>query len=290
MTVPRARLFLKDTITFVSRRITSTARTHQTRPRDSSAPALPTVVHGAGAPLVVIPGLDGGIGTPTGVSRRISELEIAGLATEVRVWRIGRHPGLRAGTSISNVAAVYANAIRSTFTEPVDVLGVSTGGSIALQLAADHPELVRRLVLVSAAHRLGDHGRQTQRTVAELLRDDQSRRASALLLSNVAVSIPARGVIALLGWVAPRLVIGPYRDDLRVLLEAEDSFDLTTRLAAVAAPTLIVAGSHDRFYPRSLYEEFAHALPDASLRLSPSGHVSMHANRRLAREVLAFVR
>jgi pimeloyl-ACP methyl ester carboxylesterase len=256
---------------------------------DPSACALPAIVTGAGAPLVVIPGLDGGIGNPAGISRRISELEIAGLAVKSRVWRIGRHSGLPIGTTIRDVADVYANMIRSTFTEPVDVLGVSTGGSIALQLAADHPELVRRLVLISAAHRLGDHGRRTQRAVAQLLKDGRPRRASALLLSNVAVSVPTRAILAVLGWVAPRLVIGPHRDDLRVLLDAEDSFDLTGRLASVIAPTLIVAGSRDRFYSRDLYEQIARALPDASLRLTRSGHLSMHANPRLAREVLAFI-
>lgn len=256
---------------------------------DSSACALPAIVTGAGGPLVVIPGLDGGIGTPTGISRRISELEIAGLSIRARVWRIGRHSGLPVGTSIPDVADGYANMIRSTFTEPVDVLGVSTGGSIALQLAADHPELVRRLVLISAAHRLGDHGRRTQRAVAQLLKDGRPRRASALLLSNVAVSLPTRAILAALGWVAPRLVIGPHRDDLRVLLDAEDSFDLTDRLASVVAPTLIVAGSRDRFYSRDLYEQIARALPDASLRLTRSGHMSMHANPRLAHEILAFI-
>lgn len=267
----------------------SISRTAREALGDSSAGALPTIVTGAGAPLVVIPGLDGGIGKPAGISRRISELEIARLAIKARVWRIGRRPGLPASTSISDVAEVYANMIRSTFTEPVDVLGVSTGGSIALQLAAEHPELVRRLVLISAAHRLGDHGRRTQRAVAQLLKEGRPRRAAALLLSNVAVSIPSRAILAMLGWLAPGLVIGPYRDDLRVLLDAEDSFDLTERLASVAAPTLIVAGSRDRFYSRVLYEQFARALPDASLRLSRCGHLSMHGNRRLAHEVLAFI-
>ncbi|MEV4899445.1 LuxR C-terminal-related transcriptional regulator, partial [Nonomuraea sp. NPDC055795] len=35
------------------------------------------------------------------------------------------------------------------FGGPVDVLGMSSGGSLALQLAADHPEAVRRVVRVS---------------------------------------------------------------------------------------------------------------------------------------------
>ncbi|MDP9026534.1 MAG: alpha/beta hydrolase [Actinomycetota bacterium] len=255
-----------------------------------SAHALPILVQGVGSPLVVIPGLDGGFGMPTGLSRLISELEIVGLSSAARVWRIGRHPGLRIGTSISELADAYATLIRATFTGPVDVVGVSTGGSIALQLAADHPELVRRLVMVSSAHRLGDHGRETQRAVADLLARGHARRASALLLSNAAVTAPARVILAMIGWLASGLVVGRHSEDLRILLDAEDTFDVTDRLPSMRTPTMIVAGSHDRFYSRALYEEFAHSLPDASLRLRRSGHLTMHGDRRLARAVLAFFR
>ncbi len=256
----------------------------------TSPAQLPVLVLGNGAPLVVIPGMDAGTGMPGGLSRRISELEIAGLSRGARVWWVGRTSGLSATTSISELAESYASTLREEFREPVDVVGVSTGGSIALQLALDHPEQVRKLVLVSAAHRLGDHGRAVQASVAALLAAGRPRRASAVMLSNVGVSAPARAVLGVLGWLSPGLVIGSQPDDLRVLLEAEDSFDLTERLAALLTPTLMIAGARDRFYSRALYEECAAALPNASLRLANGGHLSMHANRRVAREVLAFVR
>ena len=257
-----------------------------------SAPAagLPTLVRGSGAPLVVIPGLDAGTGMPTGLTRLLSDVEIAGLSRRARVWWVGRRSGLATGTSIPDLAEAYASMLRRAFRGPVDVLGVSTGGSVALQLAVDHPELVRRLVLVSAAHRLSDHGREVQAEVSSLLAAGRPRRASALLLSNVGVSAPTRALLAVFGWLTPRLVTGRHRDDLRVLMAAEDGFDLTEDLATVQTPTLMIAGAHDRFYSRELYEECARALPDASLRLAACGHLSMHANRRLAREVLAFVR
>ena len=47
---------------------------------------------------------------------------------------------------------------------PVDVMALSTGGLIGQHLALQHPELVRRLVLVVSGARLADAGRQMCRT------------------------------------------------------------------------------------------------------------------------------
>ena len=270
--------------------------TSETRVIDGFSPfaappvaAPPVVVRGAGSPLVFIPGLDGAMGAPAGISRWLGELEIAGLARGAQVWRIGRHPDLATESSMADISASYARTLAARFAVPIDVVGMSTGGSIALQLAVDHPELVRRLVLVSAAHRLGDHGRRTQRELGRLVGANRPRTASALLLSNVAVSAPARVALAAVGWLTPHLVIGRDARELSTLLAAEDAFDLTDRLATVVAPTLIIAGSRDRFYSASLYRQLADGIPDALVRMSRSGHLSLHARRRLAHEVLSFL-
>ena len=55
-------------------------------------------------------------------------------------------------------------------------MGVSTGGS-ALQPAADHPELVNRLVLVASACRLGPGGRSGQRRVLAALEHGDPARS-----------------------------------------------------------------------------------------------------------------
>jgi pimeloyl-ACP methyl ester carboxylesterase len=116
------------------------------------------------------------------------------------------------------------------------MVGVSTGGCIALQLAADHPELARRLVMVSSAHRLGDDGRETQRAVAKLLTKGHARRASALLLSNAARTPPARGFLAMIGRLSSRLGIGRHSEDLRILLAAEDQSDATDHFGPCESP------------------------------------------------------
>jgi pimeloyl-ACP methyl ester carboxylesterase len=43
-----------------------------------------------------------------------------------------------------------ANAIIDNFNVPVNVIGLSAGGAITLQLAADHPHSVCRLVVAGA--------------------------------------------------------------------------------------------------------------------------------------------
>ena len=50
-----------------------------------------------------------------------------------------RRPGMPQGYSLRDMAADAATTIRQEFVGPVDVIGVSTGGSIAQHLAADHP-------------------------------------------------------------------------------------------------------------------------------------------------------
>jgi pimeloyl-ACP methyl ester carboxylesterase len=49
----------------------------------------------------------------------------------------------------------YARWTQPRFSGPVDVIGFSTGGAIAQYFAADHGQLVGRLVLSDTGCRLG---------------------------------------------------------------------------------------------------------------------------------------
>lgn len=188
------------------------------------------------------------------------------------------------------LAEEHAAMLLELFDEPVNVVGVSTGGSLALQLTADHPELVHRLVLVSSAHRLSDRGRATQRRLAALLRENRSRRAAALFLGNTGSNTFSRAVLAIAGWLAPRLVVGRDDSDLLVVLDAEDTFDLTSSLARIMTPTLVTGGQHDRFYTSALFTAAQAGLPNAQLEIYPrGGHIGTLANPALARRILRFL-
>jgi pimeloyl-ACP methyl ester carboxylesterase len=214
-------------------------------------------------------------------------IELAGFRS---VWSIDRRAGLEHGISMSDLAAEYAEIMRGLFTEPVDIVGISTGGGIALQLAVDYPELVDRLVVVSSAYRLSDFGKQIQRDIAADLRDGHFRRAAAVFLSNTGATRFRRAILSVAGRLAPRIVVGREDADLLVTLDAEDTFDLSDRLAEISIPTLVAGGEHDRFYTATLFEDTAARISNAKLTIYPgAGHIGTQGNRPLVRDILAFL-
>lgn len=94
---------------------------------------------------------------------------------------------------MAELATVYAAGLQAGFPGPVNVLGISTGGSIALQLAADHPELVGRLVLAGTAYTLGPIGRRAQRGYVE--RAERGGRPSPALADVVTESAIGRRLL-----------------------------------------------------------------------------------------------
>ncbi len=103
--------------------------------------------------------------------------------------------------------------------------GTSTGGSVALQLAVDRPELVRTLVVVAAAYRLGPRGRQLQQELARLTRAGDGAGGWAQVMTAMLPTLlqrPARP----LARVITRSMVPQDPTDLLVTLDAEDTFDV----------------------------------------------------------------
>jgi pimeloyl-ACP methyl ester carboxylesterase len=212
------------------------------------------------------------------------------LAERRRLIVFNRRTALALGLTMGELAAEYAEAI-VRLGAPVDVVGVSTGGSIAQQLAADHCAVVGRVVPLSAACRLGGVGRRLQSTVAAELRAGRMRRAVSVAAGGIAPKFLrpfARGV----GWLAaPRVVTSQAAAaDLAVTLEAEDGFDLAKCEGRIQAPMLIIAGGRDRFYSPALFRETAALIPGSDLRLLASrGHLTVMRDRRALAMIAGFL-
>jgi pimeloyl-ACP methyl ester carboxylesterase len=252
---------------------------------------LPYLALGEGAPLVFLSGLlpDAGVETPT--MRRIAARTVAPFAERRRVLFFNRRARLARGSTMSDLASEHAEALAALGHGPVDVVGSSTGGSIAQQLAADHPEAVRRLVLFSTACRLPPHAVALQGRVATLIRRGASRRAFATLVAGLVPPwrgrAPAAAAAALL---LPRV----FPDvqglaDMATTIEAENEFDLAA-LGPIRAPTLIVAGAEDRLYGPHVFGETAALIRDSRLVLVPGkGHVSVASDPRALRAIDEFL-
>lgn len=146
---------------------------------------IPNLKIGHGPPLVTVLGLTPEHDVPRGWGRRW-QLGLAGpLARHFTVYLLNRKRGLRPGESMSDIAGHLVSAVEHDLGQPAFLQGASTGGSVALQLAVDRPELVRRLVVVSAAHRLGPRGRALQGEMARLVRADAPRDAWASAMTTL---------------------------------------------------------------------------------------------------------
>jgi pimeloyl-ACP methyl ester carboxylesterase len=250
---------------------------------------FPALVGGEGPPLVMLAGL----WPETGVGGSLGRSHTAALRPFIdsrHVYYLNRRPGLPDGITLSAMAAEMAEALVDRLGGPFDLLGTSTGGSIAQQLAADHPGLVRRLVLISTACHLTPGTRLIQRRIAARVRAGADRQALALLGSELVPPWRGRYPAAALAWsIGTHLFSGQGLEDMARTIEAEDTFDLRD-LATIRQPTLIIGGGRDRFYPTDLFEETRGLIPGAILTVHPRrGHLTVAATPRTVAEVVGFL-
>ena len=251
---------------------------------------MPYLAVGSGPPLVFLPGMTPNHEAPTGTERRFQARQVMPYAGSRRVWWVNRRPGLDPDATMADIASDYANAMLRRFDEPVDVIGESTGGSVALQLAADHPAVVKRLVIVSAAYTLGEEGRDSMLRVADDVLDGRPRAAGAELLRMAGSGAASKRLLAGLGWLIGKPFFARVSADLMTTIRAEDAFNLQTRLADIVAPTLVIGGDRDAFYPAELFRQTAEGIPRADLALYPGrGHLSTGLDPRFLPDILSFL-
>lgn len=215
------------------------------------------------------------------------------LKEDYEIYAVLRKPGMPQGYSLRDMADDYATMVREEFGGPVDVIGISTGGSIVQHFAADHPELVRRLVVHSSAYSLSEDAQRLQLKIADLAQQRHWRQAYSLLISSV---FPRSGLmkhvskpVVWLGSMVMSLSAPDDPTDLVVLIEAEDQFNFIDQLDRITAPTLVVAGDQDPFYTNDSFRETAEGIPNARLILYEGmGHPA--SGKRFQQDVLMFLR
>lgn len=250
---------------------------------------FPYLAVGSGEPLVYLPGFTPEHVNPTGLPARAAIRSVWPLTEGGwRVFLVNRRPGLTPGMSMAEIAGEHAVAIRERFGGAVPVIGHSTGGSVALQLTADHPDVVSRVVLASTAYALGPVARRAQWEMAQRL---ARRKPGYHLLADGFTRNPVLlPVLRGLMWVVGSL--GPFPEnprDMLAMIAAEDRVDLRARLPEIRTPALVVAGARDYFWTPEMFRETAAGLPNGRLVLYPDLGHSVNVSARFYRDVLAFL-
>lgn len=202
---------------------------------------------GAGSPVVLIHGLAG--------SSRWWAKNIAALARHHEVHSIdligsGKSEGVFV---LHEAAAALAAWMERCDLRRAAVIGHSMGGHIAANLAAAHPDLVERLVLVDAAISFAGAPQPTVRDLS-------------------AISYLPFGMLPLI--VPEALKTG--LPALARMAYAMARTDMASTLAQIRARTLVVWGEQDPCVPLSLGYRLASMLPGKSLAvIKGAGHVPM---------------
>jgi pimeloyl-ACP methyl ester carboxylesterase len=176
------------------------------------------------------------------------------------------------------------------------VMGVSLGGFVAQILALDHPARVGRLVLVSTAARIaaGNSGARAARNDAIRARG-MAVAAGPQIDSHFPESF-RRDNPGVMDWYRGHYLANDPETYIAIM-EDLGRFDTTSRLGAIAAPTLVVAGGEDDSnvaggVPGRAAAALAAAIPGAALVIVEGAHHYPHIDHAetFNERVLAFLR
>jgi pimeloyl-ACP methyl ester carboxylesterase len=174
----------------------------------------------------------------------------------------GHSPDTAAPFSYREMADDTAALIRELGVGPVDVVGHSDGGNVALLLAASHPELVRRVAVSGANVRAARAGEELKRLaavpqvqIAERL--GRFRDGFVQVAPDGAQRWPVFAEKSWKLWLTP-VVITP--EDLR----------------AITAPVLVIAGDRDLAPLEETLEIYRGVARGQLLILPGTGHDTFH--------------
>lgn len=246
---------------------------------------LSAVAVGEGPPLVVLPGFGRGADLSMGVPRSVAWTAVALARGFGRtVHQINRPVCPPAGMTVAQLAGWHAVAFRERFGEPVDVMGVSGGGVIALQMELDHPGTVRRLVLCVAASQVDEHARRELLRIVDL---EDEGRSSAWAGARLIAHGPLRLALLAAYGLSPRRPRAPGE---AAFVRGGQDWDVTGRLGEIRVPVLVAGGTRDRVIPPELLRATASGIPGARLLLFPGrGHASALYDPRLKPAIAAFL-
>jgi pimeloyl-ACP methyl ester carboxylesterase len=236
--------------------------------------------------VVILPGLADALWAVTDPSWDVAQ-HYRRLADAFTVFVISRRRGMPSGYTTKDMAADYATVFAREL-GPCPVVGISLGGCIAQHLAANFPQYVPQLVLACAGHRVSDEGRTIPEHWLELARHARWREFYFDIAKVTLQEFHHTFYQFLLPLVRMK---APDPGDFLVSLEASLTHDGTDALGHIQAPTLVIGGAKDIFFPPALLLETTRRIPDAALRfIDESGHGAYELQRaKFENAVLAFL-
>ena len=243
-------------------------------------------IYGTGQPLIL---LHGGIGAIEMFEPILGELAVGRQLIGVDLQAHGRTADIDRPLTCETMADDVAALITHLGLGQVDVMGYSLGGGVAQQIAIRHPDLVRKLVIVSSAFkRAGNYPE-----VLEAMKQIGGHMAE-MMKPSPPYQLYAR--------------IAPRPEDFPVLLTKigellRHDYDWTEDVAKLTMPVLLVFGDTDSVRYEHIVEFYRlvggaqgdagwdHSrMPQSQLAILPGmSHYSILSSPLLAQAVIPFL-
>lgn len=196
-------------------------------------------IRGTGAPVVV---LHGGLSNTELIEGMIANLARTQRVIAVDLQGHGRTADIDRPFSCEAMADDIAALLRYLKVPKADIVGYSLGGSVALRTAIQHPDMVNKLVVVSAV-------------VQPSGWYPEGRAAMQQVGAGMAEAMKPSPAYQSYARIAPRPADWPVLLDKTGALLRQD-FDWTREVKSIAAPTLLVFGDADAIRPEHMVEFF----------------------------------
>jgi pimeloyl-ACP methyl ester carboxylesterase len=243
-------------------------------------------VLGTGYPLIL---LHGGLGAISMFGPNLPALAKGRQVIAVDLQGHGRTADIDRPLKPQLMADDIAALIKHLKLDRPDVMGYSLGGGVATFVAIRHPELVRKLVIVSANFK-------RSAIYPEMLAQQEQVRPEAAEFMKQTPMYQLYASIAPRPEDFPRL-LGKIGDMMKV------DFDYSKEIAGIKAPTMIVAGDSEMFPPSHAAEFFGllgggkrdggwdgSGRPSSRLAILPGmTHYAMGSAPELAATVIPFL-
>lgn len=243
-------------------------------------------VYGQGDPIVL---LHGGLMTHEAFGPTLARLAEGHQVIGVDLQGHGRTLPFDRPMSYEAMADDVAGVIRHLGIEKADVMGYSLGGGTALRLAIQHPDLVDKLVVVSAPYAWAgwhDYNAEGMRSMSGALADGM--KESPMYQEYARVAPDPENFPVLL-------------DKVGQMMQAD--FDWSAEIRAITAPTMLVYADWDAVrtaHIAAFFELLGGGLQDAGwdgsgmnanrLAILPNAtHYSIGTDPRLAETAIGFI-
>jgi pimeloyl-ACP methyl ester carboxylesterase len=224
-------------------------------------------IDGIGEPLLFIHGLGG--------SREDWELQIPAFSKQYKVITVdlrghGRSDKPHGPYSMTMLASDVGDLLQELGVGPTHIVGVSMGGSVALQLAIDRPDVVKTLTIVNSSHEwiVRSFAHRVQLWQRILMPRLLGMRRLGEVLAKRGVVFPDH--VELRAQFVARFAQNRLEAYVATV-RAAVGWAVTDRLASICCPTLIIAAEHD-FIPTELKRTCAALIPNARLVIIPDAH------------------